>query len=102
MTNFHTQRQELVVWLNSTQKTRQLKRYGYLHYLNKERKYAILYVDKDQVEDAIEGLKKVRQVIKVTVSPKATINMDFTVALEGEEDRAKVIKEFEDFIYPPK
>jgi len=48
----------LIVWLHSTKHVRRLMKFGYLHYVSDRMKYALLYVDSNEVEQKIKQLKK--------------------------------------------
>lgn len=94
------QRQELIVWLKNMKKIRYLYRYGKIYYVSKRRRYAILYTDKG--EEVIQNLSSLDFVKEVSLSPRQTINYDFSVALEPEAERAERLKKENDFEYPLK
>ncbi|EST13157.1 YlbG family protein [Sporolactobacillus laevolacticus] len=53
-------RDGLIVWLYNTKYLRVLRRYGYVHYISKRMKYAILYCDHEQTEGMISQLSKLK------------------------------------------
>lgn len=61
-------RQSLIVYFKNPKVLKQLKRVGNVMYFHKKRKYAVIYVNSDQVEVIVEELKKFRHVRKVDVS----------------------------------
>lgn len=58
-------RQGLVIWFQNKRNIRQLKRFGHLLYVSMRMRYAILYVNQDEVEDTEKRLKKLPFVSKV-------------------------------------
>ncbi|MDO4670677.1 MAG: YlbG family protein [Aerococcus sp.] len=80
-------RQELIVWLHSTKKTYQLKKYGYIYHISWRMKYAVMYVDHDKMQATIAELKQLKNVRKVEISANQEINMDFSTALDLEAER---------------
>ncbi|MCO7174600.1 YlbG family protein [Sporolactobacillus kofuensis] len=62
------QRDGLVVWLYNTKYLRVLRRYGYVHYVSKRMKYALLYCDHDQTEETLNQLAKLKFVKQVDPS----------------------------------
>lgn len=86
-------RKEIIVWLYSTKRVRQLQRIGYLYYVSRKRKYAIVYVNADVVDVTLNKLEQISFVRYAEVSPKHEINMDFSVALEAEESRIKQLEQ---------
>lgn len=76
-----TSRQELIVWLYSTKKVKQLKKHGFLYYVSRKMKYAILYTSADQAEASQDRISKLRFVRSVEVSPRQRLSMDFDQVL---------------------
>lgn len=77
MTLTVTKRQGVVVWLYSLRQVKQLRRYGLVYYTSKRMKYVYLYVDIDQAKMAVEKLKKLHYVKRVSLSQRPNIDMDF-------------------------
>ncbi|MDO4680622.1 MAG: YlbG family protein [Aerococcus sp.] len=86
-------RQKLIVWLHSTKKTYQLKKYGYIYHISGKLNYAVMYVDQDRVSETIEQLERLKNVKRVEKSVNQEINMDFSVALDDEEKRIEAHKQ---------
>lgn len=77
------ERRELVLTLRHTRKTRQLQRYGFVHYISHKQKYAILYVDKEDVNETIRKLRRLKLVASVNVSPRYELVEDFSTVLQS-------------------
>lgn len=80
-----TPRRGLIVWVYSLKQLRNLKRFGYIHYVSKKMKYAVLYVNEDSLEETIEKLNKQFFVRSVDKSFRPDINMNFTNRLENQD-----------------
>ncbi|MFT8871459.1 MAG: YlbG family protein [Sporolactobacillus sp.] len=50
-------RDGLIIWMNNLKYLRVLKRYGYVHYVSKRMKYAVLYCNSETVEHVVHQLK---------------------------------------------
>lgn len=46
-----TKRQGLIIWFRHMKNLRKLKRLGHLIYASKKKKYALIYVNQDELED---------------------------------------------------
>lgn len=79
------QRAELIVWLKSTKARRQLQRYGQVHYVSRRMKYAILYVNEEDLNKTKETLEKQAFVRKVEPSYRQEIDMTFEHSLDDFE-----------------
>ena len=61
-------RQGMIVWFQNRRNIKQIKRYGHLIYASKKLKYAVIYVDQENI-DKIEGkLKKLPYILKTSRS----------------------------------
>lgn len=81
-----TERQGIVIWVYTLRQLKNLKRFGYIHYVSNRLKYVVMYVDKDEVEDKIQRLQGLHYVRKVEVSYRPEIDMTFAHALDKVED----------------
>lgn len=72
-----TKRQGLIVWFQHRRNIKQIKRYGHLIYISKKLKYAVLYVDQDEIESVIKKLDKLSFISKVMRSYKPFIRTSF-------------------------
>ncbi|CDQ40227.1 YlbG family protein [Virgibacillus salexigens] len=81
-----TKRQGIIVWFQHMKNLKQIKRYGHYLYSSKKMKYAVLYIDQDQIEVIEAKLLKLSFVSKVDRSYKPFIRIDFENA---KPDKAK-------------
>jgi Uncharacterized protein conserved in bacteria len=61
-------RDGLIVWMFNTKYLRVLRRYGYVHYVSKRMKYAVMYCDHEATESIVGQLTKMRFVRSVEPS----------------------------------
>lgn len=80
------QRQGLVIWFQHMKNLRQIKRFGHLIYVSKKMRYAVLYVNKAEIETIEERLHKYSFVHKIDRSQKPFIATTFE---NSEPDEAK-------------
>ncbi|KRL99949.1 YlbG family protein [Liquorilactobacillus satsumensis] len=87
------QRQGVVVYLFHLKNSRQLKRFGTIHYVSRRMKYVVLYMDQEAVSESLVKLKEMRFVKKVMPSPLPELKIDFSDSLGDykltDEDREK-------------
>ncbi|MFB1051911.1 YlbG family protein [Paraliobacillus sp. JSM ZJ581] len=81
-----TNRQGLVIWFQHMKNVKQIKRYGHLIYVSKNLKYAVIYVDQDEVNDKSIKLERLPFVSKVDQSAKPFVKTEFENA---QKDKAK-------------
>ncbi|MEW9676581.1 DUF2129 domain-containing protein [Lentibacillus sp. L22] len=81
-----TKRQGIIVWFQHMKNLRQIKRYGHIIYASKKLKYAVLYVNQEDVEDTEKKLLKLNFVSKIDRSHKPFIRTNFENA---KPDKAK-------------
>lgn len=79
-------RQGVIVWVHSLKQVKQLKRFGNIHYVSKELKYIVIYMDMDRVEDTVERIKSLSFVKKVDLSYKPFLKTEFE---NSKPDKAK-------------
>lgn len=82
-----TKRQGLVVWFQHKKNIKQIKRFGHLIYASKRMKYAVIYVNQDEIEDIEASMEKLPYIIKVDRSYKPFVKMDYENAVP---DKAKI------------
>lgn len=92
----HQKRQGIMVYVTQLKYTRQLRKLGYIHYVSRQFKYAVLYVNEENVEATLAKLDKLRYVKKVCLSERSSLVLqydenkkkpefqNFRVSLEGE------------------
>ncbi|WP_404452486.1 DUF2129 domain-containing protein [Virgibacillus necropolis] len=81
-----TKRQGIIVWFQHMKNLKQIRRYGHLLYSSKKLKYAVIYVNQEDIEDTEHKLLKLSFVSKVDRSYKPFIRTDFENA---KPDKAK-------------
>ena len=82
-----TKRQGLVVWFQHKKNIKQIKRFGHLIYASKRMKYAVIYVNQDEIEDVEASMEKLPYIIKVDRSYKPFVKMDYENSVP---DKAKI------------
>lgn len=70
-------RQGLVIWYDRRKNIKHIKRYGHLIYTSKALKYAILYVNEEDIEEVESKLKHLPFIKKVERSYKPFIRTKF-------------------------
>ena len=61
-------RQGMIVWFQNRRNIKQIKRYGHLIYTSKKLKYAVIYVDQENIEKIEGKLKKLPYILKTSRS----------------------------------
>ena len=74
-------RQSIIVYFKNPKIIKQLKRMGNVMYFHKKRKYAVIYVNTNDVDTIVQELRKFRHVRKVDVSKLdySMYDIDFNV-----------------------
>ncbi|KRL04639.1 YlbG family protein [Liquorilactobacillus oeni] len=91
-------RQGVVVYLFHLKNSRQLKRFGTIHYVSRRMKYVVLYMDHAKINENLEKLENLRFVKHVVLSPLPELKIDFNDSLSSttykltDEDREKFKK----------
>ncbi|WP_078060109.1 MULTISPECIES: YlbG family protein [Gracilibacillus] len=78
-------RQGLVVWFHQMKHIKHIKRYGHMVHVSKKLKYAIIYVNQEDVEDTTVALNKLPFVTRVDPSFKPYIKTEFEEKVKIEE-----------------
>ncbi|AUJ30025.1 MAG: YlbG family protein [Liquorilactobacillus hordei] len=71
------ERQGVIVYLYHLKNSRQLRRFGTIHYVSRKMKYVILYTDRIKVPETVTRLSGMRYVRKVMVSPLPDVEISF-------------------------
>jgi len=66
--NMRSKRQGLIIWFKHRKNIRQIRRYGHLIYASKRLKYAMIYVDQEEIEEIEAKLKRHKFVRKTDKS----------------------------------
>ncbi|KRL01386.1 YlbG family protein [Liquorilactobacillus capillatus] len=88
------ERQSVIVYLYHLKNSKQLRRYGTIHYVSRRMKYVVLYIDRSTISETVKKLKGMRFVKRVLMSPRPNIKINFedevgTTYKLTEEDREK-------------
>jgi uncharacterized protein YlbG (UPF0298 family) len=81
-----SQRQGLIVWLNSIKQAKMLRKFGNVHYVSKRLKYAVLYCNQKEIEELTAKLTSFSFVKKVEPSYKPFLKIEFE---NSKPDKAK-------------
>lgn len=79
-----TKRQGLIVWFQHMKNLKQIKRYGHLLYASRRLKYAVIYVDQEDLEVTAGKLLKLSYISKIDYSYKPFIQTDYQNAILDE------------------
>lgn len=92
-------RRGLIVWVYSLRQLKNLKRFGFVHYVSRKMKYVVLYLNEEDFEEKknkIESFHFVRQVepsfrpdIEMNFSEKIGKNTTYTASDDGFEIEEK-------------
>lgn len=72
-----TRRQGMIVWFQHRKNIKKIKRYGHLIYTSKKMKYAVLYVDQDEVENIKNRLLRYPFISRIDHSYKPFIRTEY-------------------------
>ncbi|GKQ42817.1 hypothetical protein RD055328_07400 [Companilactobacillus sp. RD055328] len=86
-------RKGLIIWMYSLRGQKSLKNLGNVYYVSKKMKYAVMYVDKKNLEATIEKISKMRFVKKVELSLRDEIDMDFETKIGASNIKDTVYSE---------
>jgi uncharacterized protein YlbG (UPF0298 family) len=81
-----SQRQGLIVWLNSIKQAKMLRKFGNVHYVSKRLKYVVLYCNQKEIEELTVKLTSFSFVKKVEPSYKPFLKIEFE---NSKPDKAK-------------
>src|SRR5699024_8709969 len=70
--------------VSASKNIKQIRRFGNLIYVSKKMRYAVLYVNQEEVEATIENMSKLSFISKIDVSHKPFLKTDFENALPDE------------------
>jgi len=82
-------RQGLIVWYQHKKNIKKLMRFGHVLYTSKRQKYAVLYVNQEDIEDVEERLLRLPFISRVDRSKKPFIRVDY------EKKEPEIIKEYD-------
>jgi len=73
----YPQRTGLIVWVSDLKQTKQLEKFGTIHYVSKRMHYVVLYVNADKAEDTTKALQKYSFVKKIERSFRNEIRTEY-------------------------
>ena len=76
-----TKRQGIIVWVYTLKQLKNLRRFGYIHYVSNQLKYVVMYVNQDVAEEKMKQLNSLHYVRKVEPSYRSEIDMTFKNSL---------------------
>lgn len=79
-------RQGLIVYVNHLKHAKTLRKYGHVYFISKKLKYAVLYVNQDDVETVTTKLLKLPFVKKLMPSERPFIKTEYE---NSKPDKAK-------------
>lgn len=71
------ERQGLIVWLHSIRNYKILRKFGTIHFVSKRLKYAVIYCDKESVEQVKKEISGISFVKEVELSQKGNIRLEY-------------------------
>lgn len=84
-------RQALIVWYKHYRNVKHIKRLGHLIYASKKLKYAILYVNQDDMEKIEKQLQRYNFVKKIDYSYRPFIQSQFN-RMKSEKEKESIYK----------
>lgn len=73
------ERTGLIVWVSDARAARGLDKYGFLHYISRKMRYAVLYVDARRCEEITANLKRLPYVKRIERSLRGEIRTEYNV-----------------------
>lgn len=73
----YPKRQGLIVWYQHKKNIKKIMRFGHVLYMSRKLKYAVLYVDQDELEDIEQRLLRLPFISRVDRSAKPLIRVDY-------------------------
>ncbi|RKN86654.1 YlbG family protein [Paenibacillus ginsengarvi] len=73
----YPQRTGLILWVSDSRHTKQLEKFGTIHYVSKRMHYVVLYVNSDRAEEATKAIQKLSFVKKIERSYRNEIRTEY-------------------------
>ena len=70
-------RRGVVVKVYSLRQIKNLRRFGFIHYVSRKMKYVMMYVNEEKIEEAVEKISRLHFVREVEISYRPDIEMNF-------------------------
>ncbi|HLR15385.1 MAG TPA: DUF2129 domain-containing protein [Bacillota bacterium] len=84
-----TKRQGLIVWYQHKKNIKKIMRFGHVLHTSKKLKYAVLYVNQDDIEEIEERLLRFPFISRVDRSEKPYIRVDY------DKKEPEIIKQYD-------
>jgi uncharacterized protein YlbG (UPF0298 family) len=72
------ERSGLIIWVNDLKATKNLERYGTVHYTSKKMQYVVMYVHANVLDETVRNLEKLPYVKKVERSYRTEIKTEYS------------------------
>lgn len=72
------ERTGLILWLNHLKGIKTLEKYGTIHYVSRKMKYAVIYVNRDRMEQTIKQLNHLNFIQRVEPSFRNEIKTEYS------------------------
>ncbi|GAA3407124.1 YlbG family protein [Paenibacillus hodogayensis] len=73
----YPQRTGLILWVSDLKQTKQLEKFGTIHYVSKRMHYVVLYVNADKADEATKTIQKYPFVKKIERSFRNEIKTEY-------------------------
>ncbi|MFT8317234.1 MAG: YlbG family protein [Sporolactobacillus sp.] len=83
-------RDGLIIWLYNTKYLRVLRRYGYVHYVSKRMKYAVMYCDHQSTDSVIAQLTRLKFVRHINRSHLQEVRTTYEKGKSIQEEKDEV------------
>lgn len=90
-------RRALIVWLYSLKPLKNLRRFGFIHYVSKKMKYAVIYMDEADLEENEKKIQKFHFVKRTERSYRPDIEMNFGEKIESFSEKFGVDPDEDEF-----
>ncbi|RYM07278.1 DUF2129 domain-containing protein [Sporolactobacillus sp. THM7-7] len=84
-------RDGLIVWLSTTKYLRILRRFGYVHYVSKRMKYAVLYCNGEETESVVSRLAKMKFVKSIDYSYLQELKTSYEKGKTNREKKDEIV-----------
>lgn len=72
------ERRGLIIWVYSLRQLKNLRRFGFIHYVSRKMKYVVLYVNEEESQETADKIQRLHFVRKVDFSYRPDIDMNFS------------------------
>lgn len=79
-----TKRQGIIVWFQHRKNLKHIKKYGNLLYVSRKLRYAVLYINQNELETTMEKMLKLPFISRIDPSHRPFIKTDYENAMPDE------------------